>query len=394
MTTRQREICGIRNASLLCLTGFGFVVISGCEYQQAELHGPDPHLWELGEASLEVGGDQVQLHRVRGGIVLPAGEVVIADAGNHQILTLSRDGEVLHAFGGPGPGPEEFMSLSALFGSGDTVIAYDAQLGRVSVWHPDGTAIGATRLPRVGGTATELRAAVSSDEYVVTTRLFDLESTGGGLKVVDGALLRFSAASGEVTDLRSNPMGLSYLYVHHQNGGITGYETPFLEQARFAVAGGKVVTNGLGGEGMLQLIPTTGGESRVLRLPVAHAPFNRERVGRHRDYLLSRSDGERFAGARARIQEVYGPEFPAPARDPIVRTLVTVGDAVWLQVFPDPGGAETRWFIVDPVAESVVGQLHLPANWMVLGGTDKEVLIHREDELGVEWVEVRGFRRP
>ena len=85
------------------------------------------------------GLDGIIFERIVGVVMLGDRRVVVADQGLHQLMLFSSDGQLLKHMGQKGRGPGEFDRLANLWrGSGDTIIAYDDNLGRVSFFDSRG----------------------------------------------------------------------------------------------------------------------------------------------------------------------------------------------------------------------------------------------------------------
>lgn len=79
------------------------------------------------------------LYDVVGAVLATDGGLIIANAGHHEVLRLSSDGEVVWRVGREGDGPEEFRSLAWLQGAGeDTVTVWDGRGRRASALDPSG----------------------------------------------------------------------------------------------------------------------------------------------------------------------------------------------------------------------------------------------------------------
>lgn len=152
----------------------------GCSDRPAAIHGPvrpwdtvnvDRHIvssrtaaevarahrWALGaQPRFEVGvsndgGDHI-FGSVEGAVMLPNGGVVVADVQASTLLYFDTDGRFEATAGGPGEGPGEFVLLFWVGAcSADSVYAYDARLGRVSVFTSHGKFERAFRLVSQGG---------------------------------------------------------------------------------------------------------------------------------------------------------------------------------------------------------------------------------------------------
>lgn len=99
--------------------------------------------WRLGDApALEIGepfGDSATaLFRVVGAVRLGNGRVVIADGGSLELRYFAPDGTYLGKAGGKGGGPGEFASMLLASLRGDTIVVYDYEAARLSMFDGDG----------------------------------------------------------------------------------------------------------------------------------------------------------------------------------------------------------------------------------------------------------------
>jgi len=96
---------------------------------------PEPTL-ELGANH---GGDSHLFGLVRGGVMLPDGGIVVADVHESALVYFDERGGLRTVAGGPGEGPGEFELLFWLGECApDSIYAYDAGLGRASVFSTQG----------------------------------------------------------------------------------------------------------------------------------------------------------------------------------------------------------------------------------------------------------------
>lgn len=103
---------------------------------------PDGGGWSLAASpSLVIGGldgpEDSGLYRVRGAARLPDGRIAVANDGSLEVKIFGVDGAQLASLGGEGQGPGEFNSVTLTGRLGDTLVALDRRLRRVSLVHPD-----------------------------------------------------------------------------------------------------------------------------------------------------------------------------------------------------------------------------------------------------------------
>jgi hypothetical protein len=352
-----------------------------------------PSVWRLGPARLEIGGDGgVELHRVRGAVLLGDGRVAIADAGNSRVVVLNPDGTIAKAFGRAGAGPNEFGNLWKLTQAGDTLLTYDPGNVRVAAWLPDGTLLRTTSVSLRDAAVSEFRAAISAFDYLVTGKP-DRGSGPSALQHDTLTVARLNATTRASTELGRRLWTYTFRYVEPGGGASTGYRTPFLGETLLAVAAGTIVTVPLGAA-TVELQRPDGAAVASVAIPVTSPPFDRSAIDHYRDSLLAlvARDGP-DPRQEARLKAVFGSTFPLPRDRALVEDIRTVGGAVWMRVFPTGPGRSITWFVLDVARARIVSRVELPRGWRVLGGDDGRVLILKRDGLGVEVVAVHDLVR-
>jgi hypothetical protein len=346
--------------------------------------------WQLSAQQLVIDGTTSSLHRVRGAAILSDGRIVVADAGNNRLLLYSDHGALIRVLGREGTGPGDVQLIWDLAVLSDTILTYDTGLSRVSLWSPIDGFVRSTSLASVPGQMLELRAFVTPSEFVVTRRTARAE-TAKGLYTDTVSVLRFHASTQTMADLERRAWDQRYFYP--QENGSTTYVTPFLGTAHVAVAGRHSLTVPLAGaEVVIRALDDR--DTALIQLPVRRRPFDRSLVNAYRDSLLrlTRQSTVPMPRAEQRIQDVFGPAFPLPRLRPVIESVKTVGDDVWLRTF-DRNGSAVTWYVINPSAKRLVARLSLPASWHLLGGAGGKVLILKRDADGVESVSVHAILR-
>jgi hypothetical protein len=341
----------------------------------------------------EIGSGGLELHRVQGAAFLPGGNLAIADGGNHRILLFSPNGELIRQLGRQGDGPGEFRFLAGLYSAGDTLVAYDAMLARVSLWEQSGSSIRTVNLPKVDDRPVSVAGVLSSDQYVATSTVLRGMESRAGLYLDSASVLRVEGTGHRAAELARVEWEYTYLHVRSEGDirSSTSYATPFLGRTQVAASPGAVAIVPRGGASV-EVLDGAGHRIGGIRLPVESLPLTRELIGVYVDSLVAGAQGSGggLPGAEARIRMVFGRSFPLPRneRAPAVTDLRTAGTLLWIRHLASPGEPLATWFLADPREPRLVGSLRLPRDWGILGGSDGEVVILRKDGNGVEHVAV------
>ncbi|MEX2284702.1 MAG: hypothetical protein WEE89_19595 [Gemmatimonadota bacterium] len=114
------------------------------------IQGDAKDRWELADSpSLIIGdveGDSSYVfHQIIAALFLPSGSVVVADQGSKSLRIYS-NGQLERTLGRPGNGPFEFRRVDVASVLGDSVMVYDSDQSRVSIWAVNGTPIREARI--------------------------------------------------------------------------------------------------------------------------------------------------------------------------------------------------------------------------------------------------------
>jgi hypothetical protein len=87
-----------------------------------------------------LGADEYMLFRVQGAVRLSDKSIVVANGGTSEIRWFDSTGSFVRSAGRHGEGPGEFNRIVALLhGRADTIVVWDGELQRISVYSPSGT---------------------------------------------------------------------------------------------------------------------------------------------------------------------------------------------------------------------------------------------------------------
>ena len=346
----------------------------------------DPPLFEVGRG----GGDGVLFEYVGDAAVMADGSVLVADAGPRRILRFSPGGEAMAVLGGTGRGPGEFGWLQHVFAHGDTIIAYDSSLRRVTAWRRPGVDDPEVHsLPQMDGVPATLKAVVSSRTWLLEpNRYLSLGGTGG-LKERRRELLFFDSFADESASLGSRLV--AYDYAHQIEGGSMTNSVPFLGRAHVVAVAGKWVFAPME-EAVLEIWTSQGrSPERRMALPVERPRYDRAAIRALRDEEASARSGEDAEQVRREFDGVLG-ELPPLA--PAVHRMVRMGSDVWVQPFSPGLEGEPEWLVVDVADGTVRATVSVDPDLTLLAGSDEvAVLLGQTAALEQQFVQVRRVVR-
>jgi hypothetical protein len=331
------------------------------------------------------------LDRVSAGVVQPDGRIIVLNSGMGQIRVYDRSGGLAATEGGQGEGPGEYVFPSGLFVTrADTLVVWDAALGRASVLTPDAQYV-RDLVPGGNLASPRLAGAFGNGELLFVDPSLELKP-GSSIQTQSGRDLRASP-DGEIQDtLGAYPGRTAQLIKDGQpatNIGprdmVTIRAVPFAAETQRAVAanGYWVATTK---ERAIEFHDTTGALVTIARWPGAPLEVtdpDKEAYVNERIAQAS-TDEERTA---LRGAGVGGFEFAPtlPAHGPLL--VDALGD-VWVSDFVKPETFDpVRWTVFGPdgVAKA---QVELPSYATLLWADKDRVLLKIADELGIEYVEL------
>lgn len=346
--------------------------------------------WRLADPPIaEVGlDDGVLFGNVGGAAVMADGSVLIRDWQSEEIVRLSPVGDVMEVLGGRGDGPGEFRSLLRVFALGDTIVAYDSNFSRVTVWRPGDGEPETHSLPELNGYPANLRAVLSSNTWIIEENVRVSRDDEAGLQERRSELLLFDVETGDAESMGTRHM--AYDFVHRLEVGVASYGVPFLGTAHVASAAGMGLFIGMDDVSLELWSPERGGPERRVLLPIQRSRYSRDAIRTARDEALSGVSGEQAALARERFDGVLE---DLPPLAPPVQRIVRMGEDAWIQPFAADTGV-VEWIVVRPLSASVVATAAVdPSMRLLAGSPDVAVLLGETEDLGEQFVQLRRIVR-
>lgn len=353
----------------------------------------DGDAWSLtAEPTVQIGvmeGEaEYQLHRAVGATRLADGRIAVANSGTSEIRFYDPSGRFVSSAGRAGEGPGEFRNLGMFFRPGDSLVAYDYQLRRLSIFDGkgtfarslvletpsdrrplfplgvfgDGTLLVSSILIFVQG---EVKPGVARD-----TVLYLRQDLGGALVdsigrfPIDEYLVRVTGGAMSVSPL---PFGIGAFTAIHGSGFFYGTSDGY-EIRRYA------------SNGTLEML---------IRRAVEPRPVTPADVDAYKERLLSAAAEQNRQAVERRLADT-----PFPETMPTFSGFrVDAAGNLWVEEYRHPADDRSRWTIFDPDGQ-MLGTLEMPPLFNILEIGEDYVLGLATDEFDVEYVRLYGLIKP
>lgn len=349
------------------------------------------------------------LYRVTAAFPVSDGRLVIGNAGSHQIRFYDVAGRFELAIGGEGEGPGEFREMGWVGPAGDdSVAAYDGNGRRIAVFDPGGVLARTFSLPQFtddagGGVAS--RAAdegtiprwprpvgrLASGSFVVAAH--PIATTGGNFRGItaDSVHYYFLDGEGEAGDRAPLVVSGGESWMESTASTVSLSSLPFGRDA-YAATGAGLLWIGVTDSNDIRGYAEDGSLRTVVRRDVARRPVTEADIERYKERDLERAaDNPDWL---AWVRDIHK-RVQFASRHPLFSTIAAPDDGgLWVEEysFESEDTDPSTWTAYDAdgrPARSVV----LPPNARILWITGDTLILRREDELSVEYVEVYGLER-
>ena len=339
--------------------------------------------WVLADSPhLEIGSTQQaghDLYEVTGAVRMSDGRVAVANSGSSEIRIFSDTGELITAIGGPGDGPGEFRSLNRIFLlPGDSILASDFALDRLSVFSPDGSLVRTAQLAPAPSGGIPAPSARLADGSLLARPGF---SFGGGapsgVHQDTMTLMRYGADGSYLGELGRVPG--SEFFVFSEGGNTLGGERVWGTKTHLAAAGNDFIV-GRSADYSYEVRGADGALLRIVRALRPARPVTDADVAKLKEPDPDAAPGSEALWARVLAAIEYPTHFPAYAG-------IVVDDQghVWIReyVWPEDSAAPQQWQIFDPEGRWL-GGMSMPAGFTALHIGADEVLGIQLDDMDVE----------
>lgn len=340
------------------------------------------------------GAEGEVLYQVIGASLLSGGRLAVGNAGSHQIRFYDANGTLASSVGGEGDGPGEFRDLTWVGPAGaDSVAAFDDDGRRVTVFDADGVLARTFRL-------AEFRNPGSEEEPVPRSPMMEGRLDGGSFVVgtipivttgptftgiPDDSVNYYFIGDDGASDRGPIAVPASESWVESTESTASVSSVP-LGRRTDATVGADVLWIGMtdsndilgyGEDGALRLI------IRRDVTPRSVTPADIERYKNERMELAADNPGW-LDFLRENFERV-----PFASHHPLFSSIAATEDGgVWIEEYAFDSD-ESIWTVYGPDGQPV-GSARLPPDARILRIAGDSLVLRRQDELSVEYVEIYG----
>lgn len=358
--------------------------------------------YELSESPvITIGGEDERqdyaIGRTVGAFWLEDDRLVIADGLSRQLRFYSGEGQLLRTAGGEGEGPGEFRRLHSISRTrGDSIVAWDAYLRRVTVFAPNGDFAYSTADPAWSRILGELQTKYArsildfarihladSSRFVFELNAEpNLQAITHQQVVQDTIPVIAISRTGE-TWIELGPFpGREYLVYDGM-----GAPLALGEDLRVAAANEVLYVGSTRDTAIHALSPIGGSPPRSIALPWRRRPTLEEDVNTATRRFLNRIPPDLSSRAERFVNGVPWPDSLPTFSD----LLVSSEGTVWVQMFRAPADALQEWIVFTPSGE-VVGSVALDTSLKMLDVGADYALVQAADARGVEAIRLHRLR--
>jgi hypothetical protein len=308
------------------------------------------------------------------------GRIVVANNGTKEIRYYSSDGSLLHATGREGEGPGEFRALSRVWLlPGDSVIAYDTRLDRISLYDATGSLVVGFQAPR----------ADVSFQHVFPDGLM---LGRGTRRYATGETSRVHRDSVPYTLYERDGNSLDTVgwfqgdedYVFSTDRAVGRLDPPFRRQAALAVYESELYT-GYGDRYEIRVWSQRGQLRRIIRRAVSDVEIG-DGVDEYREGF---NDAEIPAWLRAEVTN-----FSFPSTGPAISAfMMDVMGNLWVRRPAWPSPTPDNWDVFNPVG-LFLGTVHMPERFEPHGIGGDWIIGTWTDDMDVEYVDLYALSKP
>jgi hypothetical protein len=361
--------------------------------ENADYRWPEGEGWRFSEApTVDIGASQSeteQLFNVVDALKLDDGRIVVANSGSGELRFYDAAGAFLNTSGRKGDGPGEFGELLWMRTHGDSLLAFDWDGAKLSVFGLDGTfarSVAMRPLIQTGGAPSYL-SPFADGTLLAVASLYRSESGGleAGMRRNTALHLRCDMDGGLIDTVGALPGDEWYL--RSEGGGVVGGVRALgLEGHTTAHSDGFFYGDSESYE--IGDYDRDGTLTRLIRLDRPNRPVTDRDIELYEEDQVEEWGGDPVA--RQAIQRMLI-DMPFPETLPAYGEFrVDEEGNLWVSDYRRPGEKATRWTVFDP-SGAALGVVEMPPRFTPYQIGSDFVLGRWQDELDVEHVRVYGL---
>ncbi|MGD8868966.1 MAG: hypothetical protein PVI01_15155 [Gemmatimonadales bacterium] len=330
------------------------------------------------------GPEYDQLFHVVNAVTLADGRIAVANSGSSEIRFFDSDGSYLYSSGRKGGGPGEFEALWTVWPlPGDSVITFDRDLRRMSVFGPAGAFARSFMFATLAGAAAlPMPLGLTADQRLVVSELaFRTGEARAGL-IRDSTYYLLVDLDGALVDTLGYFPGDEW-YVWSEGQATYGANPPFSRSPATAVYDDGFYF-GSGDSYEIVYYATDGTLQRVIRRTLPNLEVTPGDVERYRQDVLQRTNDN----SRRQFWLKNFDALPVPKTMPAFSGLISDAEGnLWVAEYRRPGDDQPRWTVFDPDGV-MLGVVETPERFRVYEIGSDYVLGRGVDDMDVEHIQV------
>lgn len=343
-------------------------------------------------------GDEGEvLYRVTGAVPLSDGRLVIGNAGSHEIRFYDESGTLESSVGREGDGPGEFRRLTWIGPAGaDSIAVFDGDGREVTVFDADGRLARTFRL-------TEFRDPGSEEDVaprwpLMVGRLGGGNFVVGALPIVttgptfegipDDSIHYYFVVDGGASDRAPLAVPASENWVESSESSASVMPVP-LGRRTDAAVGTDILWVGMTDSNDIRGYGEDGALRLIIRRDLAAQPVTPADVERYKDerMALAADNPDLLNFLRESFERI-----PFASHHPLFSSIIaTEQGGIWVEEYSSDSDADASVWTVYAADGRPVGSARLPPGANILYVTGDSLILRREDELSVEYVEIHGL---
>jgi len=397
--------CGLLLAAAACATDAG----AGAEYTMVDSAGvtvvtnvsgswTEATAWRVAaEPTVDIGvleGEpEYQLFRARDALRLSDGRIVVANAGTNELRFFDAQGIHVRTVGRQGNGPGEFEGLGIVRPfPGDSLLAYDFNLTRASVFDSHGTFGRSYRVvpPTEGGFGFAVDA-LSDGTLIVRSPLMFQGGMSEGAQRRDEDYYTISAAGEFLDSVGTFPGGESFVETARDgNNFMVMLTQPPFGLTSVLAAHDMQVCFGSGDTYEVRCFLSDGTLTRIVRLDLPPRAVTPADVEGYKQQELAEAEDD---NARRRLESRFG-EMPVRGTMPPYDDIeIDAAGNFWVREYAWQSGIERRWTVFDQEGR-MLGDVTTPADFRITQIGEDFMLGVWRDDLDVEHVRMYELIKP